>query len=100
MEFYKYIEQHDNKINRNCSNEQADVSRLTVGTGGQNSDCPVWQQGWPEGENNEGIVLRISDCGQTDLAGIIWILYGAIPSHSGLFVFWGGVIRCINLNTI
>lgn len=50
-------------------------------------DCPVWQEGWPEGENNETIVLCISDCGQTDLAGKIWILYGATPSHCGLFVF-------------
>lgn len=66
--FYKYIKQHHNKTNGNFSKEQADASRPTVGTGGQNSWLSgVWRQGWPEGENNEGIVLRISDRGQKDL---------------------------------
>lgn len=36
----------------------------------------------PEGEHNESIVLHFCGCGQTEPAGIIWILYGTIPTHS------------------
>lgn len=59
-------------------------NKSTAGAGQQNGDCPAWQQRWPDAENNESIVLHFfSGRGHTEPAGIIWILYGTIPSHLG-----------------
>lgn len=57
-------------------------NKSTAAAGQQNGDCPVRQQGWPDAEDNGSIVLHFSGCGQAELAGIIWILYGTIPSYS------------------
>lgn len=72
-------------------------NKSTAAAGQQNGDCPVRQQGWPDAEDNGSIVLHFSGCGQAELAGIIWILYGTIPSYSvhsiALQTRGGGVVQ-------
>lgn len=73
---------HLDQTNGKFRNKQTAGSGRIGGTEQQNADCPVQQQSQPEAKHNESIVLDFCGCGQTEQAGINWILLRAAPTHS------------------